>query len=221
MMPLKEASSMLTSIIGAEFREVADRTHDGEPAKAVVAARVYPTTPDDLWDALTNRERIPRWFAPVEGDFRLGGRYQVQGNAGGTIQRCDPPEALQISWEFGGGVSWVRLTLTPEGQGTRLTLEHIMRAADMEGEHWQKFGPGAVGVGWDLSFFGLGKHIATGGARPPESDPAWMMTDEAKAFMRGSAQAWADAHIASGEDPATARRMASATAAAFTGEQPL
>jgi uncharacterized protein YndB with AHSA1/START domain len=208
---------MLATIIGAEFREVADRTQDGKPAKAVVAARTYDTDAADLWDALTSPERIPRWFSPVTGDLKLGGRYQIQGNAGGTIQRCDPPRALDITWEFGGGKSWVTLRLASEGAGTRLTLEHIMLAQDMKGEHWLQFGPGAVGVGWDLSFLGLGLHLASGGAKPPESDPAWMASDEAKAFMRGSADAWAKAHIASGEDAETARRMAAATAKFYTG----
>ena len=208
---------MLTSLLGAEFREVADRTQDGEPAKAVVAARTYDTDPADLWDALTNPERIPRWFSPVTGELKLGGRYQIQGNAGGTIQRCDAPRALDITWEFGGGKSWVTLRLAAVGGGTRLTLEHIMLAQDMKGEHWLQFGPGAVGVGWDLSFLGLGLHLVSGGAKLPETDAAWMASDEAKAFMRGSAEAWAEADIASGEDAETARRMAANTAKFYTG----
>ena len=72
---------MLSRVIGAEFREVADREWDGKPAKAVVAARVYDTDPDDLWDALTNAERLPRWVAPISGELKLGGRYQLQGTA--------------------------------------------------------------------------------------------------------------------------------------------
>jgi uncharacterized protein YndB with AHSA1/START domain len=208
---------MLTSLLGAEFREVADRERDGKPAKAVVAARTYDTDPADLWDALTNPERILRWFSPVTGDLKLGGRYQVQGNAGGTILRCDAPQALDITWEFGGGTTWVTLRLAADGARTRLTLEHIMLAEDMKGEHWLQFGPGAVGVGWDLSFLGLGLHLASGGAKPPEADSAWMASDEAKTFMRGSADAWADAHIAAGEDAETARRMAASTAKFYTG----
>jgi len=208
---------MLQSVIGAEVREVADRERDGKPVKVVVMARTYDTDVDDLWDALTNAERLPRWFSPVTGDLKLGGRYQVQGNAGGTILRCEPPKLLDITWEFGGGVSWVVLHVAPDGRGARLTLEHVFSAEDLDGEHWQKFGPAAVGVGWDLSFFGLGRHFETGGDRPPEADPAWMATDEAKAFMRGSADAWGAAHIASGEDPETARRMAANTAKFYTG----
>jgi len=208
---------MLSNAIGAEFREVADREWEGRAAKAVVAARVYETDPDDLWDALTNIERIPRWFSPVTGELRLGGRFQIQGNAGGTVLRCDPGEALDITWEFAGATSWVTVRLAREGQGTRLTLEHVFPAADLDGEHWLKYGPAAVGVGWDLSFLGLGLHIASGGAKPPETDPAWAVSDEAKAFMRASADAWAAAHIAAGEDPDTAGRMAANTAAFYTG----
>ena len=199
---------MLHNAIGAEVREVVDRDWDGKPAKAVVAGRVYDTDPDDLWDALTNRERIPRWFSAVEGDLRLGGRYQIQGNAGGTITRCEPPAALDLTWEFGGGVSWVTVRLEAEGEGTRLTLEHIMRAEDMQGDHWKQYGPAAVGVGWDLSLLGLAIHIA-GGEKP---DEAWVASAEAKAFMRESAAAWAEAHIRGGEDPDTARAMATRTA---------
>ena len=57
----------------------------------------------------------------------------------------------------------------------------------------------------------------TGGDKPPENDPSWMVTEEARTFMRGSAQSWADAHIASGEDPETAHRMAANTAKFYTG----
>lgn len=207
----------IRTLIGAEFREVADREWEGRPAKAVVAARTYDTDVADLWDAVTNPERIPRWFSPVTGDLELGGRYQIQGNAGGTILRCDPPEAFDITWEFVGGKSWVTVRIVADGAGARLTLEHIMDAADLDGEHWRKFGPAAVGVGWDLSFLGLGLYLA-GGERPPEAaDPAWAMSDEAKAFMRASADAWAEAHIRSGEAPETARRMAEETARFYTG----
>ena len=208
---------MLSNVIGAEFREVADREVDGQAAKAVIASRTYDTDIADLWDALTNAERIPRWFSPVSGELKLGGRYQIQGNAGGLIKRCEPPRALDITWEFGGGMSWVALRLVPHGGGARLTLEHLVLAKDVTEEHWRQFGPGAVGVGWDLSFLGLGLHLASGGEAFGEHDPAWMATDEAKAFMRTSAEGWAEAHIASGEDADIARGMAARTAAFYTG----
>ena len=54
---------------------------DGHPSSAVTMSRNYSTTLEDLWDAITNTQRIPRWFAPVSGELQLGGRYQVEGNA--------------------------------------------------------------------------------------------------------------------------------------------
>src|SRR3546814_17557590 len=82
-------------------RQVADVTHEGLPCRAVVASRAYPTDIDDLWNAITDKARIPRWFAPVEGDLTLGGKYQIKGNAGGTVTACEPPKSFALPWEFG------------------------------------------------------------------------------------------------------------------------
>jgi uncharacterized protein YndB with AHSA1/START domain len=207
---------MLHKYIGAEVREFVSREYEGKMAQGVVASRVYNTSVEDLWDAVTNPERLPRWFAPVTGELRKGGRYQVQGNAGGSITRCDAPTAFDLTWEFGGGMSWVTVRLAPEGQGTRLTLEHIAHVDAMK-EHWDKYGPGATGVGWDLGLLGLGLYIDSGSQKPPETDPAWMASEEAKAFMRGSAESWARAHVAGGETPDVAHGMAARTAAFYTG----
>jgi uncharacterized protein YndB with AHSA1/START domain len=201
---------------GAEFREVTEREYEGQPSRVVVAVKTYATSPDDLWDALTNPERIPRWFLPIEGDLRLGGRYQLKGNAGGTIRRCDAPQALDVTWEFMGGMSWVTVRLAPEGEATRLTLEHIVHKSDAD-EHWARFGPAAVGVGWDLTLMGLGRHLASGEALSHEAYEGWARSDEGKAVMRASAATWAEAHIEGGEDPEIARAMAERTAGFYTG----
>ena len=198
--------------IGAITRDVSSRTKDGKDARVVVASRTYPTTADDLWNALTSAERLPRWFLPVTGDLRLGGRYQLQGNAGGEILICEPPRHLKISWEFGGQASWVELRVAQHGAGSRLTLEHTMFVDD----HWKKFGPGATGVGWDLTLVGLTQHI-DGAMANPEAGMAWMMSENGKSFIRGSSNAWRLADISSGEDADVADAAASQTTAAYTG----
>lgn len=208
---------MFANALGAEFRRFENREYEGKPARVVVGTRTYDTDRKDLWDALTNPERLPRWFLPIEGDLKLGGRYQLQGNAGGTIRRCEPPQALDLTWEFAGNMSWVTVRLQPERQKTLLTLEHIVHASDAD-EHWAKFGPGAVGVGWDLSFLGLGLYLeGDGGPLDRDAVNGWMASDAGKAFMLTSAEAWADAHIAGGEQPDVARGMAERTKAAYTG----
>ena len=204
---------------GADFREVDERLRDGQPTRVVRAVRTYPTDQEDLWDALTNTDRIANWFSPVSGDLHTGGRYQIKGNASGTITRCDAPEALDLTWEFGDNMSWVTVRLETDAAGTCLTLEHEI-LKDKAGEiHWAEYGPGATGVGWDLSLFGLGQHVS-GGGKPSEreSNMAWMASDAARSFMRASAMAWSKAHIASGEKEKIAQEMAARTAAFYTGE---
>ncbi len=208
---------MFENALGAQFRRFENREYLGKPARVVVAVRTYDTDREDLWHALTSRERIPRWFLPIEGDLKLGGRYQLKGNAGGTITRCEAPSALDLTWEFGGGMSWVTVRLQPEGQRTQLTLEHIVHTSDLDA-HWARFGPGAVGIGWDLSLFGLGKYLEGGGAPVDhEAAHAWMASEAGKTFMRTSGNAWADAHIEGGEKPEVARAMAAETIKFYTG----
>lgn len=208
----------MKNVFGAEFRRVENREHLGKPAIVAVATRTYETTIADLWNALTTRERIQRWFLPIEGELTLGGRYQLKGNAGGTITRCDPPEAFDVTWEFGGGTSWVNVRLAPDGDRARLTLEHIAPRDGIGEEHLKKFGPGAVGVGWDLTLEGLSLHLGSGGAPvDPAAFEAWSRSSEGKAFMRASGEAWGAAHAASGEDPDEARARAERTIAFYTG----
>lgn len=210
----------MASIFGSEFRRVENREHLGKPALVAVAIRSYPTTIEDLWEAITTPERLARWFLPVEGELKLGGRYQLKGNAGGTILRCDRPEALDVTWEFMGGTSWVNVRLAPDGKkNARLTLEHIAPKDGIGEEHLNKYGPGAVGIGWDLGFYGLEKHLANpAAALDHEAIEAWTQSDDGKAFMRTSGEAWGAAHAASGENPEAARAKAGRTIAAYLGE---
>ncbi len=203
---------------GAEFRAVRETEHAGEPARAIEMSRVYATGAEDLWEALTSPERLPRWFLPIRGDLKVGGSYQLEGNAGGRITRCDPPEALDITWEFGGMVSWVSVRLVPEAGGVRLTLVHTTSKDEASEAHWAKYGPGATGVGWDLSFLALGAHLESGGGRiDPEQNEAWMVSEPGKAFLRVSAEAWGRAHVEAGEDAEVVRAIAGRTAAFYTG----
>jgi uncharacterized protein YndB with AHSA1/START domain len=202
-------------VIGAVTREVHGRMHEGKPARVVIATRTYPTTADDLWDALTNAERIPRWFLPISGDLRPGGRYQLQGNAGGTITRCEPPRTLSVTWEYGGQVSWVTVQLRETAPAaTELELEHV---AHVEDGFWDQFGPGAAGVGWDLALMGLGEHVGGSPAVDPSSAEAWMASSEGRAFVDSSSTAWGRASIAAGTPEDAAEAAAARTTSFYTG----
>jgi uncharacterized protein YndB with AHSA1/START domain len=207
----------LAAHLGAMTREVRNLERDGKPAKAVVASRVYDTDAADLWDALTSKERLKRWFSPVGGDLKLGGRFQVENNASGTITECEPNRKIAATWEFGGGISWIEVTLAPEGDGTRLELEHVAHIDP----HWDMFGPGAVGVGWDLGFMGLARHLAEPEAEVAmEAVEGWFGSDESKDMIRSASNGWGAAAIAAGEQREHALTAAESTRKFYTGEAP-
>ena len=169
-----------------------------------------------MWDALTDPERIGRWFLPISGDYRIGGHYQFEGNAGGEIVACDRPSRLRVTWVYGevhsdADVSEVEVRLTPEGEGaTTLVLEHIAIVPD---EMWGQFGPGAVGVGWEGGLLGLELHLRGGSVDDPI---AWQMSDEGRAFNTRSSEAWGVANEAAGADPAVVATMVANTTAFYT-----
>lgn len=208
--------------VQAVTRRYRTEDREGEASHVQTLAQTYPAPLEDVWEAVTTGERIARWFLPVSGDLRLGGHYQLEGNAGGTVLECTPPAGgtagYRVTWEFGGGVSWVSVRLLAEGDATRFELEHVARVADLPEQMWDTYGPGATGVGWDGGLLGLGLHLgATGDSLSPAEAAAWAVTDEGTAFYRASAQAWAAAHAESGADPELTARNAEATYAFYTG----
>jgi uncharacterized protein YndB with AHSA1/START domain len=209
--------SEVAALVGAVQRRVETVQRDGRPAKVALAIRTYDARIDDVWDALTSPDRLPRWFAPVTGDLRMGGRYQVQGNAGGLVEQCDPPHALAVTWEFGGETSWLDVRLVESASGTTLELRHT---AHVEAERWVEFGPGAVGVGWDLALYGLHLHLSTGQAVDPQAAEAWSISPEGAAFITGCSDGWTQAAIADGDSESDAVAAGARTTAFYTGQPP-
>lgn len=203
---------------GATFREVVSGERDGSPTHIVRASRTYPTTPDDLWSAMTEKERVQRWFAPVSGDLKPGGRFSINGNADGDITVCEPPTAFALTWEFGGTMSWVRVTIEKIEDGALLTLEHELPTDKKSEAHWDQYGPGATGVGWDWAMLGLDGHLSSDGQSQLDAGAAWAEGPQGKATLRTWAEAWGEAHIKAGVPTQIAWDMAERNAAFYTGE---
>jgi uncharacterized protein YndB with AHSA1/START domain len=203
------------ALVRATDRRVVATSVNGIPARIVTASREYPASVDDVWDAVTNPERLPRWFAPVSGELSLGGRYQVEGNAGGEVQTCRPPRLFEITWEFMGATSWLAVELSEAATGTRLELRHTQHT---DNDFWTQFGPGATGVGWDLGLLGLSQHLTGGADVDAAAAEAWSLSDDGRAFSTGCAEGWAAADIEAGADPESARAAGRATAAFYRGE---
>ncbi len=189
-------------VIGKAHREVGKTAE-----RAVLIRREYAADAADVWAACTDPDRLRRWFLPVSGDLRVGGRYQLEGNAGGEILHCEPPKLLHVTWGMGEGpASQVRLLLTEiDADTTELELTHTGFA---DPEFWARYGPGSVGAGWDLILLGLERDLA--GADLSDRD-AWTRTQEYAEFVRASTRAWAAAHEAAGASTADARSAAEET----------
>jgi uncharacterized protein YndB with AHSA1/START domain len=198
---------------GLVTREVRSGTREGKPTRIAMARRTYAAELTDVWDALTNTERLPRWFLPVSGDLEVGGRFQLEGNAGGVIESCQEPESLSVTWEYGGQVSWLQIQLSKAEGGTVLELAH---EAHVDPEMWTQFGPGAVGVGWDLALLGLGWHLTSGAALDPAEALAWPISPDGVEFVRLASDSWAQAAIDDGDLPEEARPAAERTAAFYS-----
>jgi hypothetical protein len=86
---------------------------------------------------------------------------------------------------------------------------------------WDQFGPGAVGVGWDLAFMGLARNVAD---RATTIDPLtganWPTTAEGKAFVRAASTDWGRAAISAGDSRDDALASAENTRRFYTGEAP-
>ncbi|RZS32838.1 uncharacterized protein YndB with AHSA1/START domain [Herbihabitans rhizosphaerae] len=199
--------------INAVRRHLGTRKLEAGEARVLTISQSYDTTAEDLWDACTNAERIPRWFLPVTGDLKLGGRYQLEGNAGGTVERCDPPKSFAATWEYDGNVSWIEVRLSAESsERARFELEHVAHVAD----DWKQFGPGMVGIGWDMLLMGLYLHMSGAGSLSQEEAMAWHFSEEGLAFMAESSDRWRAADVEDGADPEQAKAAADRVYAAYT-----
>ena len=195
--------------IEAVQREVGSGRIAAGEGRVVRLRRTYDAPIDDVWDALTNPERIGRWFLPISGDYRLGGRYQFEGNAGGEILACDRPNRLRVDLGVRARCTATRrrpeveLRLTAAGgDDATLELEHTAVVPD---EFWDRVRPGRRRrrLGWRL--LGLALHLRGGSVGDPI---AWQMSEEGREFTTRSSEAWGAANLAAGADPeaAAARR---------------
>ncbi|GAA1625313.1 SRPBCC family protein [Kribbella alba] len=150
----------------------------------VLMRRTYPAEPEEVWDALTDPERLRRWFLPVSGELKVGGSFQLEGNAGGDILECEQPKRFKVT--FGGPTSLVEVRLTPgPDQTTEFELEHSV-SADMAGG---AVGALYVGPGWDGALLGLAIYLA--GEIEEGHDPQELANSpEALKFSEQSVRAW-------------------------------
>lgn len=122
---------------------------------------------DDLWGALTDPERLRRWYGVVEGDLRPGGEVRIYIPAAdiesaGHVEACEPPRRLVLttreteeSYRRGQGVppydGAIQVTLTPDGDQTVLVIE--VRGMPLETI-------ASFGAGWQIHAENLAGYVA-------------------------------------------------------------
>jgi uncharacterized protein YndB with AHSA1/START domain len=138
---------------------VLSRRDDGP---AVTLEHTFRTGADDLWQAVTDPERISRWMAPttVDGPPAVGARYVIDfggdGSSRGAVTRCEAPTGYEVTWELDGepdSVVAVRVAAAPGGAVLR--IEHTRLPANQAHGH---------AAGWQAHLAALGAQLEGGPA---------------------------------------------------------
>jgi len=137
----------------------------------------YDTDIDDLWSAITDPDRLARWFGEVDGELSHGGAFRVHipdaGERTGQVDACEPSQRLVVttretdeSYRRGQGVPpfdavW-DITLTADGDQTILVIE-------VKGMPRDKIA--FYGAGWQIHAENLAAYLA--GREPDDVEARW------------------------------------------------
>ncbi|MGQ0773360.1 MAG: SRPBCC family protein [Pseudonocardiales bacterium] len=125
--------------------------YDADGQRTLVFHRRYPYPIEDVWAAVTDSDRLVRWFGSYQGVGVVGGTVALtmiaEEDAGGEpstvhIIECESPRRLVVDVPEHGISSWrIALTLAAEGGATTLLFEQAippeMQMTDVgPGWHW-------------------------------------------------------------------------------------
>jgi len=138
----------------------------------------YDTDIHELWSALTDPNRLARWYGQVEGDLRPGGEFRLYlesdgWDGTGLVEACEPPRRLLVttretdeSWRKGRGAEpfdeAIEATLTADGDQTVLVIE--VRGLPLDKIAF-------YGAGWQIHAENLAAHVA--GHERGDSEARW------------------------------------------------
>lgn len=140
---------------------------DDDKTGSVVVEDVFATDPADLWQALTDPDRLRRWIGEISGDLRLGGTVAMKltSTYEGTsrITTCEPPSRLEMTTDdLEGGAGTLSASLTPDGDRTRLRIEET--GLELGKLHFH-------GAGWTVHVEDLGAVLR--GEEPSDWHTRW------------------------------------------------
>lgn len=105
------------------------------PAQTIIVERVFATTVDALWRALTEKDEMKQWYFDLpEFKAEVGFTFTFAGGPSPErqyVHLCEvmevvPGKKLSYSWRYEGyiGNSLVTFELYPQGEKTLLRLTH-------------------------------------------------------------------------------------------------
>jgi uncharacterized protein YndB with AHSA1/START domain len=139
-------------------------TIDDRPAVRFERRLAHP--PAAVWRGVTEPEELAHWFpSGVEVDLRVGGAMRFEFSPDyvveGEVLELDPPRTFAFRW----GADVLRFELAPDGDGTRLTLLHVL----------YEEGPDAAAktaAGWHLCLDALARRLGgEPGITAPDATP--------------------------------------------------
>ncbi|WP_326652755.1 SRPBCC family protein [Streptomyces sp. NBC_01750] len=129
-------------------------TADGRTALRMERRLAQP--PQRVWAAITQPAHLARWFpSEVSVELRPGGAigfvFPGSGEPGmtGTVTDAEEPRVFAFTW----GEDHLRWEITPEGDGSLLTLVHTFG---------DRFGAASFASGWHLCITALGQLLDDG-----------------------------------------------------------
>jgi uncharacterized protein YndB with AHSA1/START domain len=138
----------------------------------------YDTNIADLWTAITDPDRLARWYGQVDGDLRLGGAFRMylEGadiESTGRVEACEAPRRLLVttretdeSYRKGQGAppfdQVTEVTLTADGDQTILVIEIQGMPLDKIADY---------GAGWQVHAEHLAAYLT--GREPSDTGVRW------------------------------------------------
>lgn len=128
---------------------------------AIEADEFIPCPSNRIWEALTDPEEPSQWFMSSDFQPEVGHEFSIDmGNRGTTkctVLEVVPQELIRYTWKNPPLDTVVTWKLIPEGQGTRVFVEHS--GFDLDDPIQLRAHKG-IGSGWKISILAqLAVHV--------------------------------------------------------------
>lgn len=136
--------------------------------KTITKERFIKATPDRVFQALTEKQELERWWAQkADIELKPGGTFRTELAPGlrehGRVKEVKPSQLFSFTWEASSPTpTTITFELTKEKDGTLLTLTH---SGIGEGEKWDVYTN--MSQAWDEHLKDLTSRIETGTCPPP------------------------------------------------------